>query len=590
MFNKITMIESPPKATTVEKEFGASLSAMDKEALIAPGSKVLFGDGDLACTRVEKDGYYLQYELESPYAVGAGSTLAALSLDATKEKRDFDNYKVEVGVNDFRLKADYTLKSMPDSNQIVISIDTNLNPIFYMGDAEEGYELLYWSPTLERKDSIYMWDKIHIYDSNGNYTQGKYIGLDDKDNVIIEIDQPWLNNAVFPVVVDPTTQQIVASLPDADTIQCGKWANYNGSRYVAFFDTGAGGSPVIMTTTDLTTSSSDEFSNSPFTSADANKTAVVNFSNGDQLFFGQAGTTIYCATWTAAGSWDGARTTVATGVDAQHTRYNFDVTVDESENVYVIYYSGGFAMVKSTNQGTNWANTTAPGQGTANTRGAIALSADGNGSVHFFHHPGVASSNNPAVITYSISGNSWSGYGNIGSSSIIWRNSKIWRAQYLSNGKIFISFDDNGNMEFSSNNSGSWVSENTTPGSANPGYGLPLVDSDDNVYWVPPSGSVIYDWDEGDATTLDINANSPWWSGYEVYAGPVSSPVVALQHGEAAWCVGSDGSTETVWMENTDLVFIGGNGNGGAYNKTLISGTMTRDAKTTPLSNTFTEV
>jgi hypothetical protein len=585
--NKATMIPSPTKATDEEKQFIPSLSDFRKETILAPGSKLFYDKSDLPCVRVEKDSHYLEYEILSPYTLGSGSLQSSLSLDTRKEHLDFDNYKVEIESRDFRAKVDITLKSIPDSNQIKIKVDTNLNPFFDLGSESGGYKHVYFSPTSKQSGAVYMLDTLHIHDANGSYTQGRYMGFDDKGYLVIEIDQAWLSAAIYPVVVDPTVQQMIASLPYAGTITCGEWADYNSSRYVAFFDTGAGSNPVIMTTTDLTTSSTDEFGNSPFLATDAFRTAVVHFSDGDQLFFGIGTTGITCALWTVGGTWDGSTTLAGTSVNFNN---GLKVTVDENDNVYLMYVSANpFILRKSTDKGKTWNTMTAPGVGDRDTNQSYALSANENGELELFYHTGTGVNSLPYLKTYNISGNSWSGVTAVGSQNIVWRGDHPWRVQRESDGSTFLLIHDpvsGGRMKWTTNRTGSWVS-GITVGVQGSGEGYQFIDDNDDHYLLKESASNVYLWDK--STTWSLTGDSPWFSGYDPIAGRENPSIAALRSGEPFWCVGKDGSA-TYWMQNTTYTFLAGGNGDGIYSKSLISGTMTRDAKTTPLSNTFTEV
>jgi hypothetical protein len=570
---KIRLHDPLPK--TIDTTWGdtPALDEFNKQAAISPDTNAMFEKSSKPISRLVKGADYLEWEfcpLTTPY----GDTVLSLSPNSNTRKMDYQNLTVEFKTSDYRVKEQIILKSKPASNIFKFLINTNLTPD-YLGlgniDAYPDHCLgINWG-------AVFHWERLKIIDADGNIVYGLYGQQDGKGDIPFIIPQAFLDNAVYPVTIDPSTTQITTAVPQFYFIVQNLGTNicdYNGSVFVSSFGYGSFGTVgKILTWTwtaggglaDLT----DETASSPFAAGTSFRgTAVVHFTDNTFLFIVAENppTQISCATRDGAApgaeSW-GSKVVIKGSYFAE---WGFAATVTPDDTVWVLFgrdtvVFDGMELWWSDDKGATWQQASDAGGGelwdgykTEGTKGQYNLVANDDGILHI-----VGVTKDPAGTTlkkqhqtYNPATETYSSMEEIGGT-----------VQTGSNHKASITRDSGGFLYYAgeksssgwpirSNKTGSWDDFWTT------GYidGCPpgAIDDANNhfSYSATHTGGEV-------RINGDAGSEEDWFDGYGGI-GVKDTKVTDLATTEPIWFIASDWSTETVFAINTDYNFGAGDG------------------------------
>ncbi len=551
------LVNVPSKQITPEAAaFKAGTGMYAFKGKISTDTIISFSDKIIADTKISLlntvTNDYLVWSLNQIQYAGPekfGTILEAGISPELTASITYQDVKVDLEIKPDKLqtKVNYLIQRAP-TGPVSLNVSTNLRPELREINKINGHaERLTWCG---RDGFGYQWERLELTDAVGKHALAYYrqpIDLGGGNwQVDLYIDPETLATAVYPITVDPTTTEITSAAIYIQDYSYGLARMvFNSSIYLAIYGSGASGDTGnVYTSTDPTSSWTNETSSCPFTSStDYKITSAVILSNHDIIVFGCTNASpgvLYSAKRAANGTWDASKVTISSNVAD-----GFSVCVDENGNVYVMVgdgsstpFSGRF--YKSTDSGANWSAMTSPGVGNADTHSEFCIAADGAGNIHLFYKP--SNFNKPRRKIYSISGDSWSGDGDVSAVKVTQSstNNGPMAAGLDSNGKwhVFFTNYDSPYAYYVTNASGSWADKAYT---RMYNASTVFIGSDNTIYatgWSHPTYHYcISSYVSGTTfTNYDASITNNGLCGNK-------QTIPGLQYGEYLWCFITENST-----------------------------------------------
>lgn len=597
MANKKSVIFSTPKSNDITFKTLA-VGDFTKRAEFSPDifvsvEKTINGKKEPITKVADEKGNALEWGLKCPFLASCtpdksiGDVELSQSLCVCEKK--CDRVEVSIEAQHGKVKEIITLHEKPDSNEFeLLSFGTNLdyelsNPIedihcpgLQPADPVPilGYHGVRWK---KGSDVIFFWDILKVEDSAGSVTFGMYQQPESGKNIKFTIGQEWLDSAVYPVFIDPTTYPVVDTGPSpTNTTLGGRASTQTSGLYHLAFQEGSTGIVRYFTAADPTGDWDDETAGVLIPDNAGALLALGAFSNGDVMvcaFGNSTSTSYYSQLRQQNGAW-GTLTTLDSQIGFTGSVYhNISIVVDELDNIFwLIMPRSDFPLTvivlrlqllkSSQSDPTNWTVKSVP---MSNIDGfwngsCWGMVADGNDHLHIFSREslGFGDASNIFTQRYTISTNSYDNNGtSIGTTTSEGTAVSMMGITVLidSNGVLSIAYtidnDDGsgGDFVYAEKYSGSWVSHALTD--FNVGSGM--VDSNNhvilgerNITNVGLGTEQIKRFFEG-----ALQETSEWFPGYWLFWQPHHGGVEALYQGEPYWAIGYNNAVDLRFMQNT---------------------------------------